>query len=119
MDGNDEAQDEHKRFLEENHARIAKVAREGFVEHGRGAVFVFEDAILDAVSGLAPTVTLEYVADGSDALRRRGGWPTAEHADLVAAYDPDASMLVLVGRRREGRDLFTYQMLFSHDESDA
>src|SRR5262245_34023000 len=107
MDVTDEGLSEHRRFLEENHASIARVARDGYAAHGRGAIFVFEDAILDALEQSSLNVTIEYVADGSDALQRRGGWPTAEHAELVAAYDPAGSMIILVGRRRGARDLFT------------
>jgi len=115
----DVGQGAHRRFLEENHARIANVAREGYLEHGRGAIFIFEDTILDALDGGAPTVTIEYVSDGGTALERRGGWPTEEHGRLVQTYDPDTSMVVLVGRRRNGREIFTYHMLFAEQETDV
>ena len=42
-----------------------------------------------------------------------------EHALLVGDYDPDSSMIILVGRRRTGRELFTYQMLFDLDDGDT
>lgn len=119
MEETDTAQDEHRRFLEENHARISAVAREGFDAHGRGAIFIFEDAILDAMTGQAASVTIEYVSDGSEALLRRGGWPTDEHADLVRSYDVETSMVILVGRRRGARELFTYKMLFERDDPDS
>lgn len=119
METPDNAQDEHRRFLEENHARISHVAHDGYHTHGRGAIFMFEDAILDVLSGQTPTVTIEYVADGSEALERRGGWPTDEHAELVQRYDPEGAMIILVGRRRGGRELFTYQMLFESGSDDS
>ncbi len=119
MDEADDARDEHRRFLEENHARISLVARDGYDEHGRGAIFMFEDAILDVMGGRAASVTIEYVADGSEALLRRGGWPTTDHVELVNGYDPETSMIILVGRRREGREIFTYQMLFDRDDPET
>ena len=115
----DAQEHEHRRFLEENHARISTVARDGYLEHGRGAIFIFEDAILDALEGLAQSVTIEYVPDGSPTLVRRGGWPTLEHASLVGSYEPESSMVVLVGRRRGGREIFTYQMLFAREDPDS
>jgi hypothetical protein len=111
MEGSDRAKKEHCSFLERHHALISDAARVGFRAHGRGAVFVFEDAILEAARGVAATVTIEYVPDGSDALVRRGGWPTQGHADLVRGYDPDFTIIVLVGRRRGGAELFTYQLV--------
>ena len=111
MEGSDRAKQEHRSFLVQHHALIADAARVGFREHGRGAVFVFEDAIVDAARTAEPTVRIEYVADGSDALERRGGWPTELHAELVRGYDPDFTIIVLVGRRRGGPELFTYQLV--------
>jgi hypothetical protein len=119
MEPTDNAEERHRTFLEENHARISSVARDGYREHGRGAIFIFEDGILDVMEGRAATVTIEYVADRSEALQRRGGWPTEAHALLVGDYDPDSSMVILVGRRRSGRELFTYQMLFDVDDDDT
>lgn len=116
MSATDEAQEEHKRFIEESYERIATLARNGYAQHGRGAVFMFEDAVLAVMAGAAATATIEYVADESEALRRRGGWPTAEHEELVKRYDPKASMIILVARRQHGRDLFTYQMAFVDSE---
>jgi hypothetical protein len=110
MPERDESQDDHKRFIEENYDAIVRVARDGYLQHGRGAVFLFEDSALDVLEGRAAVATIEYVASGSDALARRGGWPTPEHGALVSSYDPNASMIILVARRRNGRDLFTYQM---------
>jgi hypothetical protein len=106
----DETQDDHKRFIEENYDAVARVARDGYLGHGRGAVFMFEDSALDVLEGRAAAATIEYVATGSEALARRGGWPTPHHEALVSSYDPDSSMIILVARRRNGRDLFTYQM---------
>jgi len=119
MEPIDDAEQSHRRFLEENHSRISSIARDGYREHGRGAIFIFEDGILDVMEGRAGTVTIEYVADRSEALVRRGGWPTEEHALLVGDYDPDSSMIILVGRRHSGRELFTYQMLFDLDDGDT
>jgi hypothetical protein len=119
MELTDDAEQSHRRFLEESHARISAIARDGYRAHGRGAIFVFEDGILDVMAGRAATVTIEYVADGSEALLRRGGWPTEAHAMLVDDYDPATSMVILVGRRRGGRELFTYQMLFDRDDDDT
>ena len=118
VDHEDAGQVEHKAFIEAHHARIAAVARTGYRDQGRGAVFMFEDAILEAASGAAPGLTVEYVADGSDALVRRGGWPTEGHAELVRDYDPQRTMIVLVGRRIGGRDIFTYKMLCDETPPD-
>jgi hypothetical protein len=117
-DPEDASQAEHKAFIEAHHARIAAVARTGYREQGRGAVFMFEDAILEVASGAAPGLTVEYVADGSEALVRRGGWPTEGHAALVRDYDPQRTMIVLVGRRIGGRDIFTYKMLCDEPPPD-
>lgn len=111
MEGSDRAKKMHCSFLEQHHALISDAARVGFRMHGRGAVFVFEDAILDVALGATATVTVEYVPDGSEALVRRGGWPTDRHADLVRGYDPDFTIIVLVGRRRGEAELFTYQLV--------
>src|SRR5687768_1182703 len=104
MEQTENPDDLQRTFLEENVGAIADVARGGYARDGRGAVFLFEDNIVAAVLGDAPSVPMEYVADGSEALRKRGGWPTAEHARLVASYDPATSMVVLVGRRYGDRN---------------
>jgi hypothetical protein len=117
-DEEDRGQLEHRQFLEDNHARVSGIARDGYLTHGRGAIFVFEDAILDALDGTVPSVTIEYVPDDSPPLARRGGWPTEGHAELVRSYDPTTSMLVFVGRRRGGRELFAYRMRFAPDEPE-
>ena len=111
MEAYDQAREEHRSFLERHREFIADAARSGFRSRGRGAVFVFEDAILEASRAAVPALTVEYVAEGSDALTRRGGWPTDAHAELVRGYDPAYTIIVLVGRRPGGTELFTYQLV--------
>jgi hypothetical protein len=115
MDEIENPDDLQRTFLEENLGAIADVARGGYEREGRGAVFMFEDNIVAAALGEAPAVPMEYVPDGSDALRRRGGWPTPGHAELIASYDPAGSMVILVGRRLGARDLFTHHVRFLPD----
>src|SRR5688572_20770525 len=56
MDSIENPDDLQRAFLEENLAAIAEVARAGYAREGRGAVFAFEDNIVSAVLGDAPSV---------------------------------------------------------------
>lgn len=118
MPEQDERDELQRRFIEENIETISALARIGYEREGRGAVFVFEDNILAALLGDAVSVPMEYVADGSDALRKRGGWPSPMHAELIREYDPDGSMVVLVGRRYGDRNLFTHHVRFPEQGPD-
>jgi hypothetical protein len=39
-----------------------------------------------------------YVAEGSEALRKQGGWPGDEISDVVASYDPELDVVFVVLR---------------------
>lgn len=60
---------------------------------GRGAVVV--DLRKAAKSGADLHVPTYYVADGSERLSTRGGWPSQEITEVIHEYDPEQDVVFL------------------------
>lgn len=88
--------DEHMTFMRSQWADFAAFAWEKYQAEGRGAVII--DLKRATRSGSRFQVPTFYVADGSERLRERGGWPSEEVAELIRDYDPTQDVLFIVLR---------------------
>ena len=98
--------DQHSTFIRVQWPSFAAFAWEKYLSQGRGAIVV--DLRHATVEGPAINVPASYVAEGSDKLARRGGWPSAEVAEVIRDYDP-AQDVIFIFLRLDG-DLFHYNV---------
>ncbi len=88
--------DMHETFLRSQWKEFAAFGWASFLKEGRGAIVVdLKRASFDA-SGLQ--MPAFYVAEGSETLEKRGGWPSEEIAQAVNEYDPELDVVFLVWR---------------------
>jgi hypothetical protein len=88
--------DMHETFLRSQWKEFAAFGWASFLKEGRGAIVVdLKRASFDASGLQMPTF---YVAEGSAALEKRGGWPSEEIAQAVSEYDPELDVVFLVWR---------------------
>ena len=85
---------------------FAAFAWEKYQSEGRGAIVV--DLRHATVAGMAINVPTVYVAEGSDKLTRRNGWPNEEVAEVIRDYDP-AQDVIFLFLRLDG-DVFHYNV---------
>lgn len=96
--------DQHGTFIRMQWPSFAAFAWEKYRSEGRGAIVVdLRHATLEGSAINVPTV---YVAEGSDKLARRGGWPGEEVAEVIRDYDP-AQDVIFIFLRLDG-DVFHY-----------
>jgi hypothetical protein len=65
---------------------FASFAWEKYQSEGRGAVVI--DLKRASKNGARFQVPTFYLAEGSERLRERGGWPSQEVAAVIRDYDP-------------------------------
>jgi hypothetical protein len=98
--------DQHETFIRDQWPALAAFAWEKYSAEGRGAIVVdLRHATVEQGAIHVPTV---YVAEGSDKLARRGGWPNAEVAEVIGDYDP-AQDVIFIFLRLDG-DVFHYNV---------
>jgi hypothetical protein len=104
MSNNEEAEkikaldtpDMHQSFLRSQWKEFAAFGWASFLKEGRGAIVInLKRASFDA-SGLQ--MPAFYVAEGSQSLAERGGWPNEEITQAVSEYDPELDVVFLVWR---------------------
>jgi hypothetical protein len=88
--------DDHQTFLRWQWKEFAAFAWANFLQEGRGAVIVDLKHASFGASGLQ--MPAYYVADESDKLQKRGGWPSVEIREAVREYDPELDVVFLVWR---------------------
>jgi hypothetical protein len=98
--------DQHGTFIKSQWPMFAAFAWEKYQSEGRGAIIV--DLRHADVAGTAINVPTVYVAEGSDKLARRGGWPSDEVAEVIRDYDP-AQDVIFLFLRLDG-DVFHYNV---------
>lgn len=101
-DPSDVLEEEFLQLASSNWPTLARMAYGEFVVKGRGALFINLNMPQSDTRGTFFTPI--YVADGSEDLRARGGWPKGPHrdtADLVATYDPK-HMVVFIFAQKDG-----------------
>jgi len=85
---------------------FAAFAWQKYLTVGRGAIVVnLRNASKSAAGFHVPTY---YVAEGSQRLANRGGWPNEEISDVIKEYDPEQDV-VLIFLRLDG-DVFHYNV---------
>jgi hypothetical protein len=98
--------DQHATFIKSQWQVFAAFAWEKYESEGRGAIVV--DLRHASVEGKAINVPTVYVAEGSEKLARRGGWPSEEVAEVIRDYDP-AQDVIFLFLRLDG-DVFHYNV---------
>jgi len=94
----------HQQFLRAEWRGLAAFAWNKYSKEGRGAVVI--DLRRASKTGAGFQIPTYYVADGSEKLARRGGWPDAEIAEAVSDYIPDEEVVFLF--LRLGGEIFHY-----------
>jgi hypothetical protein len=85
--------DGHITFLRSQWRSFASFAWKKYLAQGRGAVVIdLRSATKDGSNLSIPT---SYVAEQSDSLKRLGGWPNKEIADVVSEYDPEQDVIFI------------------------
>jgi len=98
--------DQHVTFIRSQWASLAAFAWDRYQSEGRGAIVVdLRNATLVEANVNVPTY---YVADGSERLAERGGWPNADIAEVIQNYDPEQDAILLF-LRLDG-DVFHYNV---------
>jgi hypothetical protein len=86
----------HQSLIRSQWADFAAFAWKGYQAEGRGAVVL---DLRNATRGRgALNVPTYYVSEGSEALRRQGGWPNAEISEVVTSYEPELDVIFVVLR---------------------
>jgi hypothetical protein len=85
MEAHDTA-DEHLSFMRSQWRELAAFAWEKYQSEGRGAVVI--DLKRASKNGTRFQVPTYYLAEESERLRERGGWPSEEVAEVIRDYDP-------------------------------
>jgi hypothetical protein len=98
--------DGHATFIRSQWRDFAAFAWEKYLAEGRGALVV--DLRRALKTGADLQVPTYYVADRSERLRSRGGWPSSEVAEVIKEYDPEQDVIFLF-LRLDG-DLFHYNV---------
>jgi hypothetical protein len=78
--------DEHLSFMRSQWREFAAFAWEKYQSEGRGAVVI--DLKRASKNGKRFQVPTYYLAEGTERLRERGGWPSDEVAEVIRDYDP-------------------------------
>ena len=88
--------DSHQTLIRQQWKDFAAFAWNQYQEQGRGAVIVdFLQALKTGNTSQLPTY---YVAEGSELLLKRGGWPDADIASVVSDYDPETEVVFIFVR---------------------
>ena len=98
--------DEHVTFIRSQWLAFAAFAWEKYLAEGRGAIVV--DLRNASTDGPAINVPTYYVAEASERLAKRGGWPNAEVAEVIRDYDPEQDA-IFIFLRLDG-DVFHYNV---------
>jgi hypothetical protein len=98
--------DAHITFIRSQWRDFAAFAWQKYLTGGRGAIVVNLRDASKSAQGLH--VPANYVAEGSQQLASRGGWPTEEISDVIREYDPEQDV-VIIFLRLDG-DVFHYNV---------
>ena len=85
--------DGHQTLIRAQWCDFASFAWKHYLSEGRGAIVIDMSRAGDEGSGFQ--VPSYYVADQSEKLARRGGWPSREVAEVVAGYDPELDVVFI------------------------
>jgi hypothetical protein len=98
--------DAHITLIRSQWRDFAAFAWGKYSSEGRGAVVI--DLRNAGKSGASLHIPTFYVADGSERLSARGGWPSVEIEDVIKEYDPELDVVFVV-LRLDG-DVFHYNV---------
>lgn len=85
--------DEHLTFMRSQWREFAAFAWEKYLSEGRGAVVIdLKRASRNEGRFQVPTF---YLSEGSEKLHARGGWPSAEVAEVIREYDPEQDVVFI------------------------
>ena len=90
MPERDESQDDHKRFIEENYDAIVRVARDGYLQHGRGAAHLHR-VLHELVD--EQRVSARLLGDRGGAGRDVASGPPQQHGRELARLVPHPPVL--------------------------
>ena len=85
--------DGHQTLIRTQWQDFAAFAWKHYLSEGRGAIVI--DMNRAAEEGARFQVPSYYVADESEKLASRGGWPNEEVAEVVREYDPEQDVVFI------------------------
>lgn len=83
----------HQRFLRSEWRNLAAFAWAKYQREGRGAVVIDLRRASKTASGFE--IPTYYMADGSERIIKRGGWPDGDIAEAISYYLPDQEAVFL------------------------
>ena len=86
--------DGHQTLIRMQWRDFAVFAWQQYSSRGRGAIVV-DLKRAAAEGGSSSQIPTYYVAEGSEQLDKRGGWPNAEIEELIREYDPRQDVVFL------------------------
>ena len=99
--------DGHETLIQAQWRDFAAFAWRQYLDRGRGAVVVDLKRAVDEGAS-SSQIPAYYVANSSEQLKQRGGWPNEEIAELIQEYDPEQDVVFLF-IRLDG-DIFHYNV---------
>ena len=85
--------DAHITLIRSQWSDFAAFAWQKYLDKGRGAVII--DLTRASTEGQKLQVPTYYVADSSEELSKRGGWPTDEIARVIGDYEPEQDVVLI------------------------
>jgi len=85
--------DAHITLIRSQWPDFAAFAWQKYLDQGRGALII--DLTKASKDGQKLQVPTYYVADSSEELSKRGGWPTVEIAQVISDYDPELDVVLI------------------------
>jgi hypothetical protein len=82
----------HQTLIRLQWREFAAFAWREYLSLGRGAIVVDLKRAAMERTGKIPTY---YVADQSEKLRKRGGWPNDDVEEIIESYDPEQDVVFL------------------------
>src|SRR5437867_3668277 len=83
----------HMEFISVRWLQFAAFAWQKYLTEGRGAVVI--DLRNASKNESQVHIPAFYVAEGSESLAKRGGWPSGEVADVIEEYDPEQDVVFI------------------------
>lgn len=104
--------EKHLAFVQANWTGLAVLAYAGFLEKGRGMLFIDEKGWIHLPPGVICKARTSYIAEGSPEFAKMGQWPGGKNKEArwVQEYDPATTILFCFLRIEPGMETSCYRI---------